>query len=70
MPSLGTDTKNVAGLNRLMGSQPSLLDNLFSNVIQMKTNKNKQDVARYVVLRIPPLVFICKSHGKQEVDVR
>ena len=29
----------------------------------------KQDVARYVVLRIPPS-FICKSHGKQEVDVR
>ena len=29
----------------------------------------KQDVACYVVLRIPHS-FICKSHGKQEVDVQ
>jgi hypothetical protein len=29
----------------------------------------KQDVACYIVLRIPPLVH-CKSHGKQEVDVQ
>ena len=31
--------------------------------------EKKQDAARYVVLRIPHS-FICKSHGKQEVDVQ
>ena len=30
----------------------------------------KQDVARYVVLRIIPPLKNSKSHGKQEVDVQ
>ena len=31
--------------------------------------KDQQDVARYVVIKYPHS-FICKSHGKQEVDVQ